>query len=256
MASNPRPWETPMKLFVVIPAYGDVLQTTTFTSVLGLQALLSQKGIGMATTTFSFPDIVDTRNVCTTLWYKTMEDYDAMLWVDSDMGFPPELVLDMLAFGEPLVGCIYRMKQDRVGWVGGLKERGERRGDFIEVNGVGFGVTLIRRTVIESMLISGEALIDRQIDQHAAAKYLIEAGCDHIIRAFDRFHHEERGFLSEDYSFCERWVKCGGKVWANIGHEITHVGQQKFRGSFGHWLAEQAPKQVGEAVQLQATLPF
>lgn len=31
--------------------------------------------------------------------------------------------------------------------------------------------------------------------------------------------------LSEDMSFCYRWInQCGGEVWANVNHRISHIG--------------------------------
>jgi hypothetical protein len=31
--------------------------------------------------------------------------------------------------------------------------------------------------------------------------------------------------LSEDMSFCYRWIEqCGGEIWANVNHRISHVG--------------------------------
>ena len=38
--------------------------------------------------------------------------------------------------------------------------------------------------------------------------------------------------LSEDYSFCHRWRQCGGEVWANISHPITHVGLHRYAGRY------------------------
>jgi hypothetical protein len=35
--------------------------------------------------------------------------------------------------------------------------------------------------------------------------------------------------LSEDVSFCSRWREgCGGEIWANINHKISHVGPFDF----------------------------
>ena len=39
--------------------------------------------------------------------------------------------------------------------------------------------------------------------------------------------------LSEDFSFCRRWVMdCGGTVWAHPSADIRHVGSMTFGAKF------------------------
>jgi len=38
--------------------------------------------------------------------------------------------------------------------------------------------------------------------------------------------------LSEDYAFCHRWRQCGGTVYANVAHEISHVGLHRFAARY------------------------
>jgi hypothetical protein len=41
----------------------------------------------------------------------------------------------------------------------------------------------------------------------------------------NRTHDGRRLRLSEDMSFCYRWInQCGGEIWANVNHRISHVG--------------------------------
>jgi len=41
----------------------------------------------------------------------------------------------------------------------------------------------------------------------------------------NRMHDGRRLRLSEDMSFCYRWInQCGGEIWANVNHRISHVG--------------------------------
>lgn len=45
----------------------------------------------------------------------------------------------------------------------------------------------------------------------------------------NRLDQGRRLRLSEDMSFCYRWVnQCGGEIWANVGHRISHVGPFDF----------------------------
>ena len=50
---------------------------------------------------------------------------------------------------------------------------------------------------------------------------------------FDPIEGEEGFRLSEDYSFCERWIRFGqGEVWCNIEDPIGHFGSHGFQGRF------------------------
>ena len=37
-------------------------------------------------------------------------------------------------------------------------------------------------------------------------------------------------YLSEDYAFSRRWQKLGGKIYADIGSTLTHVGPYRYTG--------------------------
>jgi hypothetical protein len=142
------------------------------------------------------------------------------------MGFDPNLVTDMLLFDEPLVGCIYPQRKVPIGWAGsGTGEpTAERRGDFMRVEGVGMGCTLIRLDLVTKMLEKMPELVDTRMALHPALESLRATGTTRLIRAFEKMDMPERGIISEDLSFCLRWQKCGGQTWASVGYRISHVG--------------------------------
>lgn len=241
------------KIFVFVPAFGQHVTAATFLTTHALQQTLAAKGIGGGVSTLSFPDIAELRNMATTIWYDAL-DASHLLFVDADMGFPPDLVLDMLAFGEPLVGTIYPQRKFPLSWAGsGTGEAmAERRGGFMKVEGVGMGCTLIHRSVITTMLEQMPEIVDTRIDLHPARDTLLQAGTKRIIRAFQCIDIPERGLVSEDLSFCIRWNRCGGSVWANIGHRISHVGPHDFGARYLDQIeqAQMAQAQTEEAAGL------
>lgn len=237
----------PQNVFIVVPAFGQTLTAATFMTVCGLQGALAQKAIGARVTTFSFPDIAELRSIFTTIWHDTMPDTEMMLWVDADMAFTPDLVLDMILFGEPLVGTLYRQRNPDITWAGsGTGEsQTERRGGFVKVEGVGFGCTLVRRQVVSQMVAAYPELIDTRLSMHPANQLLRNAGVTRLIRCFEKMDIPDRGVVSEDLSFCIRWNKIGGQVWANIAHPISHVGPFDYRGCYGEHVAQmEAQKQI------------
>jgi len=44
-------------------------------------------------------------------------------------------------------------------------------------------------------------------------------------------------YLSEDYAFCKRWNKVGGRVFIDTHSNLSHQGQKVFRGDFARSLA-------------------
>jgi hypothetical protein len=70
------------------------------------------------------------------------------------------------------------------------------------------------------------------IDERSPKTFSLSKKLGRVIRAFD-FLTVDGMRLSEDFSFCHRWrEKCGGEIWANISHEITHVGIRQFRARY------------------------
>ena len=167
------------------------------------------------------------------------------------------MVLDMMHFDEPIVGAIYPQRNLPTSWAGsGTGEREtQRRGNFMLVEGVGMGVTLIRRDVISVMLQKFPELVDTKIALQPYAKILQSAGANRLIRVFDKMTIPERGCVSEDLSFCIRWRQCGGQVWAAVGYRISHVGPYDYGACYLEHVTQQnvvAEQQAAFAKQIEA----
>jgi hypothetical protein len=49
---------------------------------------------------------------------------------------------------------------------------------------------------------------------------------------FDCVIDRETGhYLSEDYTFCQRWRAIGGRIWLDPTGMLVHVGAHDFAGS-------------------------
>lgn len=231
-------------MLIFVPAFGWQVTTHTFTSVAALIGALNRTGIVSSLATMSHPDIGDLRNVALTLWYETMPNVDHLLMIDADMGFDPQLVLDMLAFGQPIVGGIYRKKSDAVQWAAsGLGEDtpAEGRGPFVEVEGLGCGVFLIRRDAVDRMVeVYPDLVVPAQ--NHALRGLLGDA--KRFLRLFDPMEGADGvGRVSEDISFCRRWRGAGGRVWGAGGYALSHIGPKDYGEGIAYapWASGQRP---------------
>lgn len=214
-------------VLICVPAYGQSVTAQTMESLFSTAQWLTANGINNRLCWFSAADIVEVRNLFLTIWYDTYPGYSHMLFVDADMGFSPHLIRDMLEFNKPLSGTLYAKRQNPPRCVGTLMP-GHSTKDvvkgFLPAQDLGCGVMMITRRVVETMLKKWPELSDGVpgvLSQAADFKLT------RLIRAFDTIRDGNRR-LSEDISFCHRWRECGGEIWANINHRISHVGPFDF----------------------------
>lgn len=230
-----------------VPAYKNQLTGSTLLATHALAAAFHNRGISWGISSISNPDIEWVRNWAITHWYDKLTQYSHLLFVDDDMAFMPDVVLDMLTFGEPVVGALYPKKTiDRQWAVSGIPTP-QQRGPFIEVEGLGCGCFLIRRDAITAMIEKMPQIIDTRVNTIDSALFR-EAGVTRMIRAFDCINDVARGKVSEDISFGRRWRECGGQVWAATHHKIVHVGPFEFADQYSTW-AQTVKAERAAAVQ-------
>lgn len=252
------------KICISTPAFGEVFYTPYVQSMFRLMHAFQRRNWGSSFASIAYADIAESRNFLLTRWFDK-SDATHLLFVDADMGFPAELVLDMVDFGQPVTGAVYPKRQIDLEKVANAaaageparraiarghdyiirKKRGLRVSDpahgFIQADGCGAGVLLIARSAIETMI---EKMPDI-VDAGAKATSPLAASLDRLIRAFEPLR-VNGALLSEDFSFCHRWNKCGGQVWVNTTHTVEHIGLHRFRGSYADVMpgAAAAPAQI------------
>jgi hypothetical protein len=237
------------KILVATPAYGEMFYTPYVSSLVRLQRLMMRHKWEMTFISISYADIVESRNFLLTHWYDKT-DATHLLFIDADMGYEAQLVADMVQLDRPVVGVVYPKRQINLERLAeraaegqpferaraqahdfivrrGAKSRQVIRNGFIAVEGCGTGLFLIRRDCITEMLRKMPELTDTSAPKNSP----IAKTLDRLIRAFDHLITDGMR-LSEDFSFCHRWRQCGGEIWANITHEVTHVGLQRFAARY------------------------
>lgn len=230
-------------VLICVPAYGRTVNAETMQSLYTLGTWLTANNIRNQLQWISAADIVEVRNLMLTAWYDAYPQYSHMLFVDADMGFPAELVRDMLDFDAPLLGTFYARRQMEVSIVGAALHEDHSINDvvkgFLPANYIGGGVMLISRRMIKEMLKKLPNLIDAL---PGVLQNAVPVKLDRLIRAFDPILQDDRR-LSEDVSFCYRWREgCGGQIWANVHHRISHVGPFDFAIRYGGVLEAKATK--------------
>jgi hypothetical protein len=216
---------------------------------MNLARLLNRDKWEFSFATVSYSEIAESRNYLLTYWFDKT-DASHILFIDTDMGFEAQLIVDMLALNKPIVGVIYPKRSINFNRVAEFAARGEptnravgkaheyvfrrlprgtqpkTQDGFVEVEACGTGILLIQRSCIETMLQLIPDLSDTNRGNLART-------LDRIIRAFDVMREPTGNRMSEDYSFCHRWRHlCKGEIWVSQAHEIVHVGLHEFKARY------------------------
>ncbi len=239
------------KLFICLPAYGQQVTAQTCSTLVNLVKFLTEQQMLGGFGTLSFPSITELRNLFLSIWYYKVGT-SHMLMIDNDMQFDVQLIVDMLAFDKPVLGALCPKRKLPIEYAGRAKP-GECRvvNNFLEVDGVGGAIMMIKREAVDALIQKFPDILDTKSPKNHAAKQLMEEqGITTLIRAFDEMKIDGEHF-SEDLSFCKRAQACGFDIWANIGHEITHVGPHEFKARYLDQIKDQIKS--GEPKPLQTS---
>jgi hypothetical protein len=171
-----------------------------------------------------------------------------LLFIDADISFDPRQVERMIRFGQDVVAGVYPLKvldwnhvrtTGEQGWgeeaalryCGTPCEAGEaeKLEGFVTGSQAGTGFMLIARSAIEKMISAYPELSYRSMLVYPPVR-----GNQSYHALFDCMIDPDTGtYLSEDYAFCWRWRRIGGKVWLDTTGRLTHTGVHDFRGNPG-----------------------
>lgn len=145
---------------------------------------------------------------------------DYVLMIDTDMGKLPEDALNrLMQHGVDIVGALYFGKQPPFVPIASIKDKkgvrtpiyDYKKGDLIEVDGIGFGFVLLRVKMLKD-------IIERKGDRPLFA--MLDG-------------------IGEDYYFCDLAKSFGYKVYVDPNLEIGHRGEYEYTSrDFNQWRYE------------------
>lgn len=253
------------KLIILTPCYGGICQVNYTCCLINTLNLFNGLGIRIKVEFCKNDSLVSrARN---NLIARAMSDKDAthFIFIDNDITWNPADVLKCMLSNKPLVGGMYPVKMfhwDRLIGKDGenvvqkwldhknstvlnsvndeeyIQQRLLRYNinfnsttieidkNIMEVKHLATGFMMIQRGVIETMMkafpstkyVDDVNFLDTHENEYAYA--LFDCGV------------EDGHYYSEDWLFCSRWAKLGGKVYVDVTINLTHTGVQDFRGSF------------------------
>lgn len=239
--------KSPIRLFISTPCY-DAMMTMQYTmSILNLNMLLNSHDIEYVI------DFVGNESLIPRARNKSLakfveSNFTHILFIDSDIEFPAQAVIDLLEFNKDVVCCTYSKKA--FNWnrfIYSMKtemqsqESFESRGldynynvitdkdneliqsenkNFIKVKHASTGFMMVKKEIVNKLCQKHTELTIKTDD-------LIEE--DTTICGLFCCMIKDKVYLSEDYSFCERVNDIGGEIWLNITHNLNHIGKYVFK---------------------------
>lgn len=225
-------------LHIGIPCYGGMVSEPTMTSFLRFVLLASQVGLNWSLDTMVNESLIPRgRN---NLMAKMMTNKAAthFMFIDADIRFQPESIMQMIAYDKEVIGGLYPKKALPINYVINLKPQVTVQGDIYTVDTMGTGFLLYKRSVYEKLIAA-----------HPECKYVDDIGLGKqyepmMYAIFDTLIDHKGHYLSEDWTFCRRWQALGGEIWAHSKTLLNHVGHYEFCGDVSkldiHTMAQQA----------------
>lgn len=247
------------RFFVGTPVHSDV-SIHYFQACLEFQKQCMKKDVLTCFQVMKSSLVTQGRNLCVSSFMET--DSTHLLFIDSDIDFDSESIFKMADTNKDVISVPYPLKT--FNWEKGfnkvkagiiknaedlkykgfyqypMKVKDEQnikmdKNGVIEVTHSPTGCMLIKREVIEKMI---KAYPEKEIIQKTIINGKMETK-PYLYNLFDTdFDPETKTYLGEDFAFCKRWKKIGGKCHALITEKISHIGEHQYRGSFADELSK------------------
>jgi hypothetical protein len=207
-----------------IPCYGGQITEPCFTSFLRFILMASKSGLQWSLDTMVNESLVTrARN---NLMAKMMTNTAAthFMFIDADIRFQPEAIFMMLASDKDVIGGLYPKKALPISYVINVKPGTQIINDIFPVDTMGTGFMMFKRHVYEKLCAA-----------HPETKYVDDVGLGKqyeptMFSIFDTEIDEKGHYLSEDWTFCRRWAKLGGEIYAHAKVLLNHSGHYEFAG--------------------------
>lgn len=201
---------------------------------------------------------------------KAMFDPDMthILFIDNDITWNPTDIFKLILADKHLIGGIYPLKNyfwDKLltnknpgNTLDNLLEKRENNSilnrlyspeDFLKQNLLKYNVNYVKtnieidnnisevKHIATGFMMIQRITIQKMMLDYANTKYtddvsfLSNSENEYAYALFD-CRVEDNHYLSEDWLFCNRWAKIGGKIYMDVSIDLTHTGQEDYKGSY------------------------
>ena len=248
---------------ILTPCYGSMCYVNYVYCLIKTKEVFELYGIGLKIEFCKNDSLVSRARNNLVAKAMAMPNITHIMFIDNDITWDPINIIKLMIADKPIVGGIYPLKkynwekiaQNKNFVTDIIKRKNESNmKDFIdddtliqysllnynvnyfnnevkieknlaEVRHIATGFMLIKRGAIEKMM---EAFPNtKYVDD---VNFLEKNENDYAYALFD-CGVEDNHYLSEDWMFCSRWTKIGGKLWIDVSINLSHTGIEDFHGS-------------------------
>lgn len=187
-----------------------------------------------------------------------------ILFIDSDITWDPMDIFKLILSNKPLIGGVYPLKNyfwDKIIPMNNLEKLLEKRTNssimsklyseekFIKQNLLKYNVNYIKsnlaidnniaevKHIATGFMMCQRVMLESMIIQYPQTKYtddvsFLSGNENQFAYALFDCKVEDDHYLSEDWLFCNRWAKIGGKIFIDVSIDLIHTGQEDYRGSY------------------------
>lgn len=257
------------KLYILTPCYGQVCHVNYLCCMIKTIEVFRQLGFPLHVEFCKNDSLVSrARN---NLMAKALYDPETthIMFIDSDISWEPFDIVKLILSEKPLVGGVYPMKHyfwerllvkpgDKKNAVEEMLERKRKNPNFANMisdqdmiqhnllryninyalNGIQIENNLAEvRHLATGFMMIRRPMLDIMMKAFPSTKYTDDVSFlkpEENKYAFALFDCgvEDDHYLSEDWMFCHRWAKMGGKIYIDVSINLVHTGMEDYKGCY------------------------
>lgn len=216
-----------MSILIAMPCYGGIVSDKTAKGLFNLGKELRTSEIDHGLLTISNESLVTRARSRIANFFINNTEYDKILFIDSDIGFTPQDVFELIKYDKDIICGAYPMKGIPLRYNYNICNPEISDGNLVKIENIGFGFVMIKRKVFMD--------ISKKYGQEL--KYYPprnNSSCPPTEEEYNNSYHyflelkKDMCYLPEDFSFFERAKSVGYDSWLNTNIRLSHVGSHVY----------------------------
>ena len=202
-----------LKVLIATPAYDGRLDVWYTTSLVNSVRIAQDNGIFLHPVFMSYDALVQrARNDL----FRLALEYDAVIWIDSDLEWNPMWIMELLGSGKDVIGGTYRKKTDDAELYTVKTNNLESKDGLIKVDGLGMGFLKMSKKAVQALWDASQPYQNEGREGRMVCDIQIVDG----------------QLVSEDNVVTRKLADLGFDIWLDPRMTCCHIGTKKFYGNF------------------------
>ena len=201
------------KVLIATPAYDGRLDVWYTTSLVNSVRIAQDNGIFLHPVFMSYDALVQrARNDL----FRLALDYDAVIWIDSDLEWNPMWIMELLGSDKDVIGGTYRKKTDDAERYTVKTKDLTATDGLIKVDGMGMGFLKMSKKAVQALWDASQPYQNEGREGRMICDIQIVDG----------------QLVSEDNVVTRKLADLGFDIWLDPRMTCCHIGTKKFYGNF------------------------